>query len=389
MSPVLFDRLSQGPTMVLPHSQNHPSFQFPSQSIQGLQAFDSGSWSLDNAPFASSSKASSRFSPSWKPMPNPRPTLTNPSRKRSRDDSDDYNEQRREPLAAAPKAAPPKPVLQEPIYGEGMVLLNPQTGMALSADSQTGTWFEENAEKQAAEAPPISSRHLGAGSSIVPSRKSQRLDVSAPGLDDVSLACMQQRLQSTTHDDNRRSLGNSGIFNSSDEPRVDDVTLLLGISWQRVNRHDLAPAISGWEKYINNHFDRYLHNAHILLKNRSLNAYLVAALPATEPIAATSTFGTATTATSSMSAALEFDPRSYFFLFKEDLTEAQLVGSTVDRCLQNLRSAPMNFEGSEILRASERSPERVLNAPMNDANNVIGNGLKDDMAMGTGMDLDL
>jgi hypothetical protein len=317
-------------------------------------------------------------------MPNPKPAFTNPSRKRSRDDSDESNEQRREPLAAATKAAPPKPVLEEPIYGEGMVLLNPQTGMALSADSQTGTWFEETAEKQAALAPPVSSRQQGAGSSIAPSRKSQRLDVSAPGLDDVSLACMQQRLQSTTHDDDRRSFGNSGVFNSIDEPHVDDVTLLLGISWQRVNRDDLAPAICGWEKYINNHFGRYLHSARILLKNRSLNAYLVAALPATEPMAATSTFGTAT---SSMSAALEFDPRSYFFLFKEDLTEGQLVGSTVDTCLQNLRSAPINFEGSEILRASERSPERVLNGSMNDTN-VVGNGLKDDMAMGTGMDLD-
>lgn len=374
MSPILFDRFSQGPTMVLPHSQNHPSFQFPSQSVQGLQAFDSGSWSLDNASYASSSKASARFSPSWKPMSNSKPTVTNLSRKRSRDDSDESNEQlRREPLTAAPKVAPPKLVMEEPIYGEGMVLLNPRTGMALSAESQTGTWYEETAEKQAVEAPPVSSRRHDAGSS----RKFQRLDTSAPGLDDVSLACMQQRLQSTTHDDNRRSLGNVGAFN---EPHIDDVTLLLGISWQRVNRDDLAPAICGWERYINNHFDRYLHSARILLKNRSLNAYLVAALPATEPAAATSI---SATATSSMPAALEFDPRSYFFLFKEDLTEGQLVGSTVDNCLQNLRSAPINFEGSDVLRASERSPECIMSAPMNDA------GMKDDMAMGMGMDLDL
>lgn len=291
------------------------------------------------------------------------------------------------------------PTVQAPIYGEGMVLLNPQTGMAVSAESQTGTWYEEKAEMTRPKAAVMRSQD-GSG------RKSQRLDTSASGIDDVELAWIRHQMQTTTNDDNRRSLGKNSSFTMADEPRVDDVTLLLGISWQRVSHDDdMAPAVTGWEKYINNHFYKYLQNARIILKNRSLNAYLVAALPAHD-IAPQHTPGHITH--SSMSSIYQFDPSSYFFLFKEDLTEAQLVGSTIDNCLQNLRLTPIQFEGSDILRAAERSPERTFRNDQ--ANCVVGNGIpiarisKDNavpndekdvlnndaaMSIGTDMDVDL
>src|SRR6202044_2250214 len=112
-----------------------------------------------------------------------------------------------------------------------------------------------------------------------PGRKSQRLDNSAPGLDDIALASIHERLQRSDSDvDHSRSLDNDKTSVIPDEPRVDDVTCLLGISWQRVSHDDdLAPAVCGWEKYIDNHYYRHLQGARILLKNRSLNAYLVAA----------------------------------------------------------------------------------------------------------------
>jgi hypothetical protein len=186
-----------------------------------------------------------------------------------------------------------------------------------------------------------------------------------------------------------------------EEPLVDDVTRLLGISWQRVSHDDdMAPAVCGWAKYIDNHFGRYLHRARILFKNRSLNAFLVAASPAGHHAPATNAFELSTFA--------NVDPSAFFFLFKEDLTEAQLVGTTWDRCLQNLQSVPMQFEGSEILRASERSPERVIEDKGIPVNCIVGNGipiarifkehdasvdtngvLTDDMVTGTGMDMDL
>lgn len=285
--------------------------------------------------------------------------------------------------------------MEAPIYGEGMVLLNPRTGMGVSAESQTGTWYEEEAAKRA-----VQSQQSHCGNQL--SRKSQRLDTSASSTDDVDLAWIQNQMQSTTDDDNRRSLGLNRPSNMSDEPRVDDVTLLLGISWQRVSHDDnMAPAVSGWEKYINNHFFNYMRDARIILKNRSLNAYLVAAPPAHNiPLRDTARHSIY----AAMSSVYQFDPCSYFFLFKEDLTEAQLVGSTLDNCLRNIRSTPIQFEGFEVLRASERTPEPTIDPARVDC--VVGNGipiariskedrekvhLNDDMvmSMGTDMDVDL
>ncbi|CRG85878.1 hypothetical protein PISL3812_02882 [Talaromyces islandicus] len=139
---------------------------------------------------------------------------------------------------------------------------------------------------------------------------------------------------------------------------IDDAFLQLGIRWQRVNPdHDLdmATAIRGWEKYINNHFAGHLHDARILIKNRTLNAYLVAAIPAVDIPSVHTCL-----AANSAIPYLEFDPRSYFYLFEDDMTKSRLVGSTVDICLRNLQSTPIEFEGSDILQAFERSPEYVF-----------------------------
>ena len=385
----VYNTFSDGPTMILPSSQNHPSFQFPSQSMQGFQAYDSGSWSMD-AVYANPFKAPPRHSSSWTPPSSSKTIFTNPSRKRSRNDTEDDDFS-----SSKSSIAPPAPIVEAPIYGEGMVLLNPRTGMAVSAESQTGTWYEEEAAKKAAQF-----QQSNSGNGL--SRKSQRLDTSASSTDDVDLAWIQNQMQATTNDDNRRSLGKISSFNMDDEPQVDDVTLLLGISWQRVSHDDdMAPAVSGWEKYINNHFYKYLRDARIILKNRSLNAYLVAAPPAQDlPLQDTARHGNY----AAMPSVYQFDPSSYFFLFKEDLTEAQLVGSTLDNCLRNIRSTPIRFEGFEVLRASERSPERTV-VP-DQINCVVGNGIpiarisKEDrekanpnndmvMSMGTDMDVDL
>ncbi|GAM39330.1 hypothetical protein TCE0_034r10795 [Talaromyces pinophilus] len=385
----VYNNFSDGPTMILPSSQNHPSFQFPSQSMQGFQAYDSGSWSMD-AVYANPFKAPSSHSSSWTPPSSSKPIFTNPSRKRSRNDTEDDDFS-----SSKSSIAPPAPIVEAPIYGEGMVLLNPRTGMAVSAESQTGTWYEEEAAKKAAQ---LQQSNSGNGLS----RKSQRLDTSASSTDDVDLAWIQNQMQATTNDDNRHSLGKNSSFNMNDEPQVDDVTLLLGISWQRVSHDDdMAPAVSGWEKYINNHFYKYLRDARIILKNRSLNAYLVAAPPARDfPLQDTARHSNY----AAMPSVYQFDPSSYFFLFKEDLTEAQLVGSTLDNCLRNIRSTPIQFEGFEVLHASERSPERTV-VP-DQINCVVGNGIpiarisKEDrekahlnndmaMSMGTDMDVDL
>jgi hypothetical protein len=377
--------------------------------------FDAASQSLQtmDGVHPTSSRFMAGHASSWKPTSSANAIFTNPSRKRSREQSsfaDDDNISSDFTPVSKPAPAPLPQVIEEHTYGEGMVLLNPRTGMVVSAESQTGTWYEEHVEEQVVLAPPISSRSLqlhDANGSAAPGRKSQRLDHSAPSLDDVALASIRQRLQrSSSDEDHIRSLNKNISSIIPEEPRVDDVTCLLGISWQRMSLDDdMAPAVCGWEKYINNHFYRYLHSARILLKNRSMNAYLVAAQSTTQ---STPTANAFLHHRATAPSPFDFGPATCFYLFKEDLTEAQLVGASWDICLQNLRSAPIQFQGAEILKAAERSPERVMGDQSVPVNCVVGNGIpiariskedrviigengdtNDDMVMGTGMDLDL
>lgn len=264
-----------------------------------------------------------------------------PSRKRSRDDAG-FEEAMSAPVE--PPAPAPAPEPEEPIYGEGMVLLNPRTGLGVSAESQTGTWYEENTEQSAVAAPPVAKP---TGVSDVQGRKSQRLDPSAPGLDDISLSSMHRRLQSTTNDDNHRVLNTGNRSSPLNEPLVDDATRLLGISWQRINNDpndDMAPAVRGWKKYIDIQYSAHLQDCQMLMKSRSLNAFLVAARPTTF----------VTTANSPA-----------YYLFSEDLDQARLVGSTWETCVQNLQSSPVLFEGIELLSAVDKhSDGSVQSVPL-------------------------
>lgn len=323
MCPMIINRMSDGPAMALSTPQEHAFAQFPSQSLLdgpiNFQGYPAGPSSLV-ANAGSGHPASSSVAPSAYDPPKP-------SRKRSRDDAA-FEEALtlNQPSEPAPAPAPK----QKPIYGEGMVLLNPDTGIALSAESQTGTWYEETRESKQAAAPPVSSRSIALQSDAADlSRKSQRLDTSAPGLDDIALASMHQRLNDPQLDDQHRSLLQGGSTPPV-EPLIDDATLLLGISWQRIDTDDdMAPAIRGWTKYIDNQYAAHLRESRMLLKSRALNAYLVSATPA-----------------------LAFASAPAFYLFKEDLSQGQLVASSWDACLQNLRSTPPVFEGAMPLSAT-------------------------------------
>jgi hypothetical protein len=312
---MILNRLSDGPATVL-SPQEHAFAQSPAQSMLDTSSSFNG-FSSHNTVFANNpAQASSSFNFTAPPKP---------SRKRSRDEAS-FEEARAPSAPPAPTPVPPK---VEPIYGEGMVLLNPQTGLALSAESQTGTWYEQESEAQQATAAPVSSRSNAllsdAGDA---SRKSQRLDKSAPGLDDIALSSIHQRLNDSSSNDQHRTL-NLGPVPPA-EPLVDDTTRLLGIGWQRVSTDDdMACAVRGWTKYIDNQYSAHLHDSQILIKSRALDAFLVAATP-----------------TSGLSPA--------FYLFTEDLTQGQLVASSWEACIQNLRSTPMIFEGAAPLAATDR-----------------------------------
>lgn len=316
------NRLSDGPATVLP-PQEHAFTQFPSQS----SFLDPGSF--HGYPGKSGpDPTNGTFSQAARAAPKP-------SRKRSRDEAT-FDEAVAPNTTLAPIPAPGRKV--EPVYGEGMVLLNPQTGLAISAESQTGTWYEQASETQQAASAPISSRSNALHSDAADlSRKSQRLDQSAPGLDDIALSSIRERLNDPSSDDQYRTL-NAGPAPPT-EPLVDDATRLLGIGWQRVDTDgDMAPAVRGWTKYIDNQYSTHLCNSQMLIKSRALNAYLVAAIP---------TSG--------------FSP--VFYLFTEDLTQGQLVASSWEACLHNLRSTPIIFEGAAPLAASNQSDAQP--APFN------------------------
>ncbi|KAJ5577656.1 uncharacterized protein N7459_006620 [Penicillium hispanicum] len=329
MCPMILNRLSDGPAMTLSPPQEHAFAQFPSQSLLDTPGSFHGYPGSTSSVFAGGGSA--------QPIPGANATSSQappkPSRKRSRDEAV-FEEAFALSVPPHPKPAPaPK---EEPIYGEGMVLLNPHTGIALSAESQTGTWYEEKAESQQAASAPVSSRSIALQSDGADlSRKSQRLDTSAPGLDDIALSSMHQRLNGPDMDNQHRTL--QGSSTPPAEPLVDDATRLLGISWQRIDTDDdMAPAVRGWTKYIDNQYAAYLHDSQMLMKSRALNAYLVTATPVSAPLPA-------------------------FYLFNEDLTQAQLVASSWESCLQNLRTTPPVFEGAGPLSAASCSNQPIAN----------------------------
>lgn len=236
------------------------------------------------------------------------PISTNPSRKRSRDETA-FDTDNDSAYFSAQHVNTPAPIPEEEaIYGEGMVLLNPSTGVSISAESQTGTWFEEKAE---AEARNIAVEEENSRPKM-PTRKSVRLGSAAslPRLDDIAAAVAPA----------------SPPKQSIPEPQIDDFTVALGIGWTRLSSEDpdIQAAARGWARYIENHYSRHIHGAEILLKSNGLNAYLVGC-------------------------------HEGFFLFGEDLLEGRLVGRTWETSLHNLRAQPMAFEGQDVLRA-ERTP---------------------------------
>ncbi|KAI9811749.1 MAG: hypothetical protein M1827_005294 [Pycnora praestabilis] len=240
---------------------------------------------------------------SWTPSKSLTPLTTNPSRKRSRDEAaspDDRHLDGSSYFAFKEDTLKPK---TEPIYGEGMTLIQP-SGFIISAESQTGTWAEEKAEKENLPSSSISTTGLIPSTT---SRKFQRLDTTAPGLGDVAIAASVQ------------AMGSPPKSGPSD-PTVDDFTYLLGIGWTRLSEHeDVQAAARGWAKFIENHYS--IQSVKVLLKSKGLNAYLTGAAKG-------------------------------FFLFQEDLMEGRFVGETWDRCLTNIQSLPMVFDGAETLKAT-------------------------------------
>lgn len=263
-------------------------------------------------------------STTWTPVDGMTPISTNPSKKRSRDDMA-FDPETDGSYFAGIQTPAPIPEEEEPIYGEGMVLINPKTGVSIAAESQTGTWYEEKVERKALENEVAAANFRP---KMPTSRKSARMSQNSIRLPiDTSVASAPASPPKT----------------AVDRPEFDEATMALGIGWTKVSSEDEAiqAAARGWARYLENHYARHIHGAQILLKSSGLNAYLVGC-------------------------------QEGFFLFSEDLLEGKLVGRTWESCLHNLKAQPMQFEGEEVLRA-ERTPGPESVQPQLPQRNIMEN----------------
>ncbi|KAK2738393.1 hypothetical protein FQN57_007070 [Myotisia sp. PD_48] len=388
MGPSLVDHYFDGPTVVLsPPSQFHAPDRFSNGNspIQSSAHFPNFTSSHMNGVHA---KSSLGLSENWMTGPSSKSLSANPSRKRSRDEfttSDNNESSMQLPLSNGGFYSPTCDLApdEQPVYGEGMAILNPRTGLVISAESQTGTWFEQKAQIQAEAFSPKSRPVDCVDCDDLPSRKTQRIDATASTWDDITALSVQNKLNPPTDRDTypatKTPSTSTSLTSGPESHNVDDATYLLGISWQRMitDDKDVAAAIHGWEKFINNHFSQSMQNSQILLKHRGLNMYLVASYPTPS----TGFDGNSDNTNSALS----------YFLFNDDLSEAQLVAQDWKSCIERLRSVPISFPaGSEVLRASERTPERQVEEQgiMNGAVRMNGcvNGI---VGAGTEMQMDI
>ena len=238
------------------------------------------------------------------PIPRPaNPISINPSaasRKRSRDEISPEDE----PILPPSRTPGISPTA---MYVEGMTRINPLTGTAATAETQTGTWFEDQLERKLqpdAEAVEVQSSD---SNDELPKRKVQRRDTS-------SNAEVPMSLNST----------DAPQITAAD-PTIDQYTYLLGIGWTHLGEDSGSIAMArGFNRYIDNHYP--LTDSEVLLKSKSLDSYLV-------------------------------KTHQGYYLFPEDLTEARLVARTWEETLMNLQSSPIRFSWAQPLCAA-RTPDK-------------------------------
>jgi len=290
---------SASPVLVLPP-------QFPPHSYSMNNNNLHYSFNNSPSPFTqSSSQASSAFSTNQSQL---RASSTAAAgRKRSRAEAaDNLND---EALAYHPSLPTPASVSEADWeYGEGMTLVRPN-GFIIDASSQTGTWAEEEAEKERQLQEAAAAQSQPSETPILRSYKSQRLDNTATGpasSDEVVF-------------------GNGVLVapsppKSTMEPTVDDFTIHLGVGWSRLSDDEhIQAAARGWAKFIENHYP--VSDVSVRLQSKGLASYLVEA-------------------------------KEGYFLFGEDLKQGRLVSVNLQRTFGNLRSTPPVFDGETVMIAS-------------------------------------
>lgn len=238
-------------------------------------------------------------------------------RKRSRDEASENLE---EDYFAVQEPVKEPENEEEWVYGPGMTLIKPNKGYTMEAASQTGTWAEEQEEKEKALAAQVAQQLVDRP--ILRAAKSLRLDMTATPLNDDTSSVGASSAASPER-------------SSYVEPTVDDFTRHLGIGWSSLSSDpDIQAAVRGWTRFIENHFA--VTNAKIRLQSRGLASYLVEA-------------------------------DEGFFLFAEDLRKGQLVSTDLQKTWMNLSSPIPVFEGETVMEAV--GTPRIAAEPTSDASN--------------------
>lgn len=199
----------------------------------------------------------------------------------------------------------------EPVMGPGMTLIYPgDPSYPMSAESQSGTWVDEKM------ALPPAVDHLRRPS--MNSRKSQRMDASASGPDDLAQLVLPPNMREVTA-----------------EPLIDEATRKLGISWMRMDASE-ARLINqaAYSKFIAKHFPS-LRDVKVWFENTALPGYLVQAIN-------------------------NYSGETDFYLFSNDLMEARLVTRDASQLIPRLQMLPalhLAAPGGQI--KAEMSPVTV------------------------------
>lgn len=224
----------------------------------------------------------------------------NPSRKRARDESPEVTLEAEFSLQSSGSKLSPEPPNQE-----RPTIFRLRNGESSPGQTTRETKLGDRFKIESAygiELPgPLASNQQDAAPRR--RRKFQRRNVSSGS--DAKGICLK--------------VSNSPMSGSS-EPAVDHFTHLLGVGWARISDDkDVQAAARGWSRYIENHYP--LSMVRIVLRSKGLEANLA-------------------------------ETEAGYFLFKDDLSEGQLVGSDWESCLANLQRKPIAFQGSGTLKAT-------------------------------------
>ena len=216
-------------------------------------------------------------------------------RKRSRGDihaPEEEEEQLEDGSVETPVTEAPAKPRGKPIYGPGMTLIYPEDpGYTAAAESQSGTWVEERAQRQQF---PLS--HMKRPS--ISTRKSQRVDASACGPDNLAQLVLPPQMREATA-----------------EPLIDEATRVLGISWTRMNSTEaLRISQAAYTKWIQNHYPS-LKDVSVWFENSAIPGYLVESQNA-------------------------YSGQREYYIFSHDLTEARLVTSDSAQLVPRLKMLP-------------------------------------------------